>query len=112
MKTKKALTDAQLSAIQMLLHEDIPIKEIASRLDVHSSTIYSWLNYNERFIREYEFEKAVIETEKTAQLLKNARETLKSLSERLDDENKHISLYTAKLIIDMANQAQLQERKK
>lgn len=107
MKTKKALTDAQLSAIQMLLHEDIPIKEIASRLDVHSSTIYSWLNYNERFIREYKRTKRTIEAAKNAQLLKKASIILSALARKLDKYNCE-SLEVAELIIDIAKQANIE----
>lgn len=102
MVVNRGLTEKQLKAIHFLVHKALPKDEVAKKLGVSVSTIYAWLNRNERFSERYVVEKTKCETQKIDSMVSEAKAVLIKLNKMLYNDKFSNKAIAAKAVLKIS----------
>ena len=98
----RELTEKQLKAIHLLVHKAVSKDEVAKKLGVSVSTIYAWLNRNERFSERYVVEKTKCETQKIDSMVSKAKAVLIKLNKMLYGDKFSDKAIAAKALLKIS----------
>lgn len=98
----KVLTTKQKAVLQALVYEGANYAEAAKKAGVTPTTISRWMNHNELFIKQYEYECSKLYASAQNFSLSKAGSAISKLCQLMVCGNERVELAAAKEILDIA----------